>query len=215
VQQDTTGALSSQTGATRTFTLSVPGPQATLTLSFPNALLSGPQSQDSNFVRTTIADLAGRVVSSSEPDTGETQFLYDPCGRVRFVQPALDPGEVGFVYNKYDAIGRIIEHGTVPQAWNPSLLSTYAADPSWPGPTESPAITYSFSFDGDGSEATAIGMKTACVTTTAAPARGTPCVSTEAYTYDSSGRLQTVSITAADLHRSRQSRATGTTTLTK
>ena len=133
LQDDATGASrpSPPAGALSASTAS--GPQTTLSLALPNALVSGPQSGNAAFARTTVADAAGRAVVTSGPNAGQTQFLYDPCGRVRFVQPALGPGEQYFFYTRYDPIGRVLG-GTVALAWDPVTLAPCAAQPDWPTP---------------------------------------------------------------------------------
>jgi large repetitive protein len=191
-QHDAGGATTMQSAGLRTYTQSSSGVEATMMLTMPNALLPGPQSGNSAFVRKTMADAAGRVISAIDPNTGQSKFLYDPCGRVRFGQPALDPGQKSFLYNKYDALGRLVEQGTIPQAWNSQALAAQAANRNWPDDAVSRNVTYAWSYDGDGNTASQIGQKASCVTTTAGPQKA--CVTTEVFTHDDFGRLVSVTM---------------------
>ena len=136
-----------------------------------------------------MTNAANRALASGDPNSGQTQFLHDPCGRVRFVQPALGPGEQEFFYTRYDAIGRVVEQGTVAQAWNPTALAPLAAQADWPTADVARTVSLALTYDGDGSAAAQIGQKVGCVTATPAPAGGVACVTTEAFTYAPDGRL--------------------------
>lgn len=191
-QFDAAGTPTIQSAGLRTYTQSASGVEATMMLHMPNALMPGPQSGNGAFVRTTMSDASGRVMNANDPNTGQSQFLYDLSGRVRFVQPALDPNEQSFLYNKYDALGRLVEQGTIPQAWNPQSLAVQAANRNWPDASVPRTVAYVWSYDGDGSVASQIGQKISCVTTTAGPQKS--CVTTEVFTYDVSGRLADVAM---------------------
>ena len=194
-QFDSSGATTMQSAGLRTYAASPSGTQASLAIKMPNAILPGPQSGNAAFARTTVCDGAGRAITALDPNAGQTQFLYDPCGRVRFVQPALGPGEQWFLYNKYDVLGRLLERGTIPQAWNPQSLAPHAADINWPDSSVARTVTLEWSYDGDGTVAAQIGQKTSCVTTIEGPQRA--CVTTEVFTYDPAGRLAEVAMNLA------------------
>lgn len=189
VHEGSTGGAVAQSAGVRSYAQTAAGPQITLNLQLPNAIISGPQSGDASYVRTTSTDAANRTVASTDPDTGQTQFLYDPCGRVRFVQPAMGTHEEWFFYTCYDAVGRVMEQGTIAQAWNPAVLGPLAAQPDWPTADVPHTVAMTLSYDGDGNDPTLIGQKTGCVTTTPAPEEGTPCVAEEVFTYDASGKV--------------------------
>ena len=168
-------------------------PTASLAQDMPNALVSGPQGDDGSFVRRTVVDGCGRTIATADPNCGETDAIHDAGGRVRFAQPSLDPGAVGFLYSKYDPLGRILEIGSIPQPWTPDTLAAKAADPGWPDATVQRTVTRSWTYDGDGNLAGALGQKTACVTTTTPPS-GVAAVAAERFAYDDAGRLIAVTL---------------------
>jgi RHS repeat-associated protein len=194
-QFDTAGTPTVQSAGLRTYAQTPAGLEATFTAEMPNAMLTGPQSDNAAFVRTTLSNGAGKATSSFDPNAGQSQFLYDPCGRVRFVQPALDPGEQWFLYNKYDALGRLVEQGTLPHSWQPQTLESLAANMDWPDASLGPTITFLWSYDGDGGTAAQIGQRTSCVTSTEGPLG--PCITTEVFTYDPAGRLADVAMSVS------------------
>ncbi len=194
-QFDTGGAPTVQSAGLRTYAQTPAGAEATFTINMPNAMLTGPQSDNAAFVRTTVSNAAGKAITALDPNAGQTQFLYDPCGRVRFVQPALDPGEQWFLYNKYDALGRLVEQGTIPYSWQPQALESLAANMNWPDASVGSTITFLWSYDGDGGTAAQIGQRTSCVTSTEGPLG--PCITTEVFTYDPSGRLSDVAMSVS------------------
>jgi large repetitive protein len=192
VELGTGGTPVAQSAGLRSYTQTSDGPQITLDLQLPNAIIPGPQSGDAAYVRTTVTDAANQAVAARDPDSGQTQFLYDPCGRVRFVEPALATGEQWFYYTRYDAIGRVVEQGTVPQAWDPVTLGPLAAQSDWPTSDVPHTVSLTLAYDGDGTDPTQIGQKISCVTTTPGEI---PCVATESYSYDASGQLTGVALT--------------------
>ncbi|HKY03237.1 MAG TPA: RHS repeat-associated core domain-containing protein, partial [Blastocatellia bacterium] len=189
VHQGSTSEAVAQSAGVRSYAQTATGPQVTLNLRLPNAIIAGPQSGDESYVLTTAADAASRAVATSVPDSGQTQFLYDPCGRVRFVQPAMENDEEWFFYTRYDAVGRVVEQGTAAQKWDPRVLGPLAAEPGWPTPDVPRTVSLELSYDGDGNDPTLIGQKTGSVTRTPAPRGGTPCVADEAFTYDAFGQV--------------------------
>src|SRR5262249_4428333 len=89
--QDPAGALVSQTSGARVYIDGAFGPEATLTTQLPNATTAGPQSDPSGYLEVSSADGLQRPTTQGDPDSGKTQFIADSTGRLRFVQPALDP----------------------------------------------------------------------------------------------------------------------------
>ena len=194
LQDDAGGALTAQSAGRRIYANTASGPQTTLSLDLPNALMSGPQSGNASFARTTVADAAGRAVATSGPNAGQTQFLYDACGRVRFVQPALGPGEQYFFYTRYDPIGRVLEQGTVALAWDPATLAPCATQPDWPTPDVPHTVARAWIYDGGGNDPSQIGQKINCVTITPAAEGGTPYTAIEAFVHDAAGQLIAVAL---------------------
>ena len=190
---DAGGQLVTSTDAGRAYTDAGGRPQTTLTTRLPNATTAGPQSDPAAFVEVSTIDPLQRTVSLRDADSGFTQFVNDGAGRLRFVQPALDPGETWFIYYKYDALGRIVEEGTVAQAFDRQTLEQRADDPAYPTANTSPVVT--ISYDGDGSVATLIGKKQRTVSLNRAPA-GDPQAGdltvTETFGYDPAGHMTSV-----------------------
>ena len=166
-------------------------------ISEPNSFTNGPQQDSAAYVAQLQRDGSGRTSQSTDPNSGATLFVRDPAGRLRFIQPALDPGDTIFLYFKYDALGRVIEEGTVDQVWDAAQLAAHASDPSWPAGEAPYAIVRCFSYDGDGKDPTQIGRKTVASTFNQAPSNvdGAQAVQVdESFTYDGNGRVTTVTL---------------------
>ncbi|MEA2564064.1 MAG: large repetitive protein [Acidobacteriota bacterium] len=201
---DSEGALVSQTAGNRTYTDGTFGPEASLTTQLPNATTSGPQSDPSGYQEVSTVDGLQRTTALSDPDSGQTQFVSDSSGRLRFVQPALDSGPAWFLYYKYDPLGRMVEEGTAAGAWDRATLMELAEDQSWPN--QDMTVSVASSWDGDGADPRLIGMKHRTVSYNPAPAADPDagaCTVTETFGYDGAGRnvsvrLQTEGAVAAD-----------------
>ncbi|MGH3873103.1 MAG: RHS repeat-associated core domain-containing protein [Pseudonocardiaceae bacterium] len=187
---DSCDKLVSSSAANRVYACPSQGPTATLSTELPNFTTDGPQQNKEAYRRISTADSQRQPVSLTDPDRGTTELVHDYAGRLRFVQPALDQDETWFIYYRYDALGRLIEQGTVGQAWDRAALSKQANDPGYPSSGMTVAITTGY--DGDGSDPTLIGNKSTTVTHNPAPPddndAGAVTV-TEAFRYDSSGRM--------------------------
>jgi hypothetical protein len=75
---------------------------------FGNVTISTPPNgpaYNSTYSYNTLGELTQKIT----PDNGKTQYLYDKIGNLRFTQDANT--SIGFYYNKYDALNRIIEVG--------------------------------------------------------------------------------------------------------
>ncbi len=170
----------------------------TATVNLPNCQTPGPQSGALGYIAETLTDPLGRIVRKTDPSSGTTLYIYDDCGRLRFVQPPLDPGEVWFVYHRYDALGRLLEQGTVAQPWDPEALQAAAGDAAWPGADAPHTPWLTLRYDGDGDEPTEIGQKVETVAVNPAPAgdpgAGTVTV-TECFSHDGAGRIAGVTQT--------------------
>ncbi|MDT7950753.1 MAG: RHS repeat-associated core domain-containing protein [Acetobacteraceae bacterium] len=162
------------------------------TTSLPNALLPGPQSQDGCYAIAVTQDPLDRVTARTDPDTGTTRSLHDAAGRLRFTRRALAEGETGYQYTRYDAIGRVLEQGTVQLPWDPAQLASVVSQAGWPDSSVPHTASRSYAYDGDGSVPAAIGHRTEIVTTTAGPAG--PIVVTERFAYHASGRVATATL---------------------
>ena len=195
---DAGGTLVSRTAGVRAYTDGSFGPEATLTTQLPNATTSGPQSNPAGYREDSTADALQRPTALSDPDAGETQFVSDGTGRLRFVQPALDQGASGFIYYKYDPLGRMIEEGIAAGAWDRETLMRLADDPDWP--VQDNTVAVSTSWDGTGADPSLIGMKHQTVSSNPAPAADPgagQCTVTETFGYDSAGLLTSVRMALA------------------
>ena len=165
------------------------------TIRLPNAFTSGPQTDPSAFEATETQDTLGRTIGRSSPATGVSSYIYDPRGLLRFVQPQIASGQEGFIYYRYDMLGRRVEEGLVQQPWDSATLQTEAADPEWPDGTVPHTVTRTHIYDGNGNKPTNIGRRVEAVTTTPAPQGELPpgsCTVTETFAYDILGRVLTV-----------------------
>jgi RHS repeat-associated protein len=191
------GTVAGQSLVAATFAASTSSAESTIAVSQPNSFTTSPQTDASAFTTATIRDPAGRTQQLTGPNSGTTSFLCDPAARLRFVQPAMDPGEQWFVYYKYDPLGRLVEEGMVASAWDQEDLAAKANDPTWPDSTVDYTVTRSHNYDGDGNDPTLIGRRVTMVTTNAAPAidpdSGSVTV-TETYTYDDARRVLSVTM---------------------
>ncbi|MCU0756396.1 MAG: hypothetical protein MUE46_14940 [Xanthomonadales bacterium] len=179
------------------------GPLSTLITRLPNATTVGPQHGDANYVQQSSADGLQRPVASTDPDAGTTDFIIDAGGQTRFVRPAQDDAQPWLVYYKYDPLGRLLEQGTVDQAFDRATLARLANDPAWPS-DGTPAVRTTW--DGDGNDPTRIGKKVEVQSFNPAPA-GDPEAGSltviESFRWDSAGqnigvRQQTVGALSSD-----------------
>ncbi|HEY7770714.1 RHS repeat-associated core domain-containing protein, partial [Longimicrobium sp.] len=172
------------------------GTGCTLTLKLPNAFGSHPQSGQAGYVSRATQDALGRLAARSDPSTALTQYIYDPQGRMRFVQPTLDDGQAQFFYYKYDALGRLAEEGSLAGAWDAARLQTLAdTSPAWPGAGDGATVLRAHTYDGDGNDATLIGRKWRMETANPAPATNEaagPLAVVESFAYDACGRVAAV-----------------------
>ncbi len=193
---DATGAVVSKSTAARSYALSTAGPSASVQQQLPNARPGGPQTGHSAYMRTIASDGLQQTTSVADPDTGTTRFIHDSTGDLRFVQPAMAAGEQWYVYYRYDAIGRLIEEGTIAAPWDPASLRQRADDRRWP-PPGTPGLTVAVrsEYDGDGADPTLIGMKWRTTAINAAPVSlpGAGVVTVvETFGYDRAGNRSSV-----------------------
>lgn len=193
---DATGAVVNRSAGECSYTAPDSGPAAALCQRLPNAQVSGPHTGDAAYVRTTVANGLQQTTSFTDVDAGATRFIYDSAGSLRFVQPAMGPGEQWYVYYRYDAVGRRVEEGVVAGAWDPAVLQLRADDRRWPASGDAGVtVAVVTEYDGSGKDPTLIGMKWRTTATNAAPGSlpgAGAIVVTEKFGYDPAGNLTTV-----------------------
>ncbi|SOE97991.1 RHS repeat-associated core domain-containing protein [Burkholderia sp. OK233] len=190
---DETGAVSGQSLASVDFTAST----SITSINEPNSFTNSPQSDSPAFASQLQRDGAGRSTQTTDPNSGSASFICDPACRLRFIQPALDPGDIGFIYYRYDALGRAVEEGTIAQTWDAAALQKRANDASWPHGDLPFTVVRSYHYDGDGNDPTQIGRKTAAITVNQAPANvggARPVTVNERFKYDFDGRVIAVTL---------------------
>ncbi|PRQ09707.1 RHS repeat-associated core domain-containing protein [Enhygromyxa salina] len=195
--QSASGELISQAEGLRSYDDPSSGATTTLEVRLPNALIPGPQSGDNGYTSTSITNPLQQTVAMSDADTGETRFVFDSAGNLRFVQPALDDGEAWFIYSKYDALSRVVEQGTVEGSWDPDELAQLADQPSYPSDGRPTTTT---AYDGDGGEPSLIGMKWRATSSNRAPDQAPDageCSVVETFAYDEGGNVESVAQTLA------------------
>ncbi|NTJ62043.1 hypothetical protein G6M50_12110 [Agrobacterium rhizogenes] len=194
---DIAGEVAGQGQAIATFADAAGAAAATLQTRQPNFYTKTPQSDPSSFVKSLVQDPLGRTLQTADPDTGTSQFLYDPSSRLRFVNTALEDGEAWFAYYKYDALGRVLEEGTVQQAWDATRLATLVGQAAWPDDTVAHTVARTHGYDGDGSDPNAIGKEILIVTVNQAPAlipSADAVTTTESLAYDGDGNLASITL---------------------
>lgn len=189
------GPAASRTSGSLTYADDGKSACGTLTLMLPNAFTAGPQTNPSGYVSTVTQDALGRLVRRSDPSSALTRYIYDPLGRMRFAQPAMDAGQSLYFYYKYDALGRLIEEGSLAGDWDAAALQRRASvDPAWPDADDGAVASRVHRYDGDGNDPCLIGRKHAMTTLNPAPAvaedAGALTVA-ETFAYDREGRVAT------------------------
>lgn len=108
------------------------------------------------YTTTNTYSFLSELASTSNADLGESNFVYDTAGRLRFSQNALSKSKGKILYKKYDILGRITEEGSFEGTWgNGSEWQTIAdSDPNYP---ENNAWDILNSYDGNGSDVTLLG----------------------------------------------------------
>lgn len=168
-----------------------------VTVQTPN-YFQPPAGAAGDWVITRGFDALGRQTLETTTDKGTTQTLYDLSGRPRIWQDARGAAGGYVLYQKYDALGRTVEVGSYPSTWGPSLQSFANTDPTWPPATTT--WTRRFTYDGDGTSATALGRLTRAVTNNAAASTGDVV---EDYAYDVAGNVLAQGLQVSDFDSSR------------
>ncbi|MDQ0468507.1 RHS repeat domain-containing protein [Labrys wisconsinensis] len=198
---DARGEILNQTTSRTGYRNAQPGPAGQQhTTRLPNAFSPPPQGGADAFVNVVQSDTLDQARAAQAPDSGGVALLYDPAGRWRFLQPALDEGEVWFLYAKYDALGRPVEEGLVLQPWDAAALAAIAAgDPDYPQASDGVPFTISRRrrYDGDGNDPHQIGMPVEVSTWSSDPEAGAPWLAAERFTYDGRGNVTSVALKTA------------------
>ncbi len=193
LQADTEGANVGQSVVALGFSAGSEDAGILGSLRLPNAFTSAPQSQPTAYVRDTLTNPLGQAVQYRDPDTGQTLSLYNGKGQLRFVQPALDSGQVGLLYTRYDALGRIVEEGLLAAAWDRAALIAQLDNPDWPSAADGAVAGRSYRYDGDGSDPNALGRLIQATTYNPGPDGASgglgDCQAVESWTYDAHGNV--------------------------
>ncbi|MFY0567602.1 RHS repeat domain-containing protein [Archangium lansingense] len=166
------------------------GGVSTRLLQTPNGGGTGVPSVDESYVSRSILNPLGQQLRLSDPDTGTTRFWYTAEGQVRFAAPALDAGEQGLVYQRYDARSRLVELGTLDTNVDDQTLATRVNDMSWPDSGVAHTVVRRWDWDGDGQRPYALGNLTRVTTTLPAPEGFSSATTvTESFDHDASGHV--------------------------
>lgn len=108
------------------------------------------------FVTTQSFNFLQEMVVQKTTDSGQTTFIYDQAGRIRFCQNPLSLQNGTILYKKYDVLGRITEEGTFTGEWKDGkeLQIIADTDPNYP---QDGIWDIQNSFDGDGHTVTLLG----------------------------------------------------------
>jgi RHS repeat-associated protein len=82
-----------------------------------------------------IYDGLGRVMQTTTPDAGTVHYCYDRSDRLRFTKHASGLLQ----YWKYDALGREVESGRLPDATPFATACSKADEDAWPGLSDNPS----------------------------------------------------------------------------
>ncbi|MEM7776011.1 MAG: LamG domain-containing protein [Pseudomonadota bacterium] len=96
-----------------------------VTSQLPNYYLDDPDA--TAFEVETEFDKRQLLTRRKSPDAGESRFVYDKLGRLRFRQDAVGAERNYMIYRNYDRLGRALEAGVLEgQTWNQSELESIA-----------------------------------------------------------------------------------------
>ncbi len=93
----------------------------------PHNYFYPPHGVEENWLTSYKYNTLGQMIWKKTPDTGVVEYLYDKNGNLRFIDDALQYGQL--IYYKYDDLNRIIEEGTCTHDY---FGQTTANDPSQP-----------------------------------------------------------------------------------
>ncbi|MBS1506482.1 MAG: hypothetical protein JSS79_07550 [Bacteroidetes bacterium] len=103
----------------------------------PNGVVVG-NTGTPNFVTKYKYDHLGRLIETTSPDEGTSQFLYSTDGKIRFSQNQEQRTAVNkrFSYTNYDYLGRLIESGEYTYA----TTGDYAFDAAYASPLSTNSV---------------------------------------------------------------------------
>lgn len=88
-------------------------------------------SGNKNAIRIKKYDFSGKLISKTDPNKeGETKYCYDVIGKLRFLQTPVYQQENKFLYQKYDALHRVMEEGICYDQWDDAKFNV--DDPCYP-----------------------------------------------------------------------------------
>jgi len=141
-----------------------------------------------SFVNQQFLDTFNNIIKWSDCDTGDTEFIYDYHKKVRFSRTAGDKEQ--FLYNKYDASGRLIEEGVLKQAWNYTRLVQQAVMQAYPAAADNPVIRRQYRYGTAGNESGKLIEIITINPPIAETAQMGNAVVTESWTYNDMGRVE-------------------------
>ncbi|RYC41718.1 hypothetical protein CTN06_08940 [Pectobacterium zantedeschiae] len=120
----------------------------------PNAFLSGNDA--GAFTTHNRYNFLQQLTSRTTPDTGETHYIYDSAGRLRFSSTPLTVEKGTVLYKKYDILGRVVEEGEITRSWGDGteLQNIANSDPHYP---QNNLWETQNSYDGTGEDVTLRG----------------------------------------------------------
>lgn len=187
---DTSAASTGRASQVTSYASASDGGVSTRLLQTPNGQGTGVPSLEDAYVSHSVLNPLGQQLRMTDADTGTTRFWYTADGQVRFAAPALDAGEQGLVYQRYDARSRLVETGTIDTPVDDATLAEKALDMSWPDGTVDHTLIRRWDWDGDGQHPFALGNITRVTTTLPAPEGFSQATTaTESFVHDASGRV--------------------------
>ncbi|GAB3517585.1 RHS repeat domain-containing protein [Photobacterium alginatilyticum] len=152
-------------------------------------------SDASAFVTENRYNFLGQLTTRTSQDTGETQYIYDPAGRIRFSSNALTKKTGTVLYKKYDILGRITEEGQVTHDWgNGAQLQAIAdSDPDYPHNGNRETVNR---YDGNGDDITLRGRL--WTTQKLNLFKGSESLTENRYTYDLNGNATSCTLIVSD-----------------
>ncbi len=86
----------------------------------PNFYTQRAGQENDPYTATTDSDFLGRIQVSHDSDTNAQHHIYDPAGRLCFKMDTEGANQYPhhILCWRYDALGRILEEGTLDQQWN-------------------------------------------------------------------------------------------------
>jgi large repetitive protein len=114
----------------------------------PNFYTHPEGLENDPYTATTSSDFLGRIQVSHDSDTNAQHHISDPAGRLCFKMDTEGANQHPhhILYWRYDALGRILEEGTLDQQWNWEQLQQ-EADGIVPRTNTSANWTRSYSYD--------------------------------------------------------------------